>query len=68
GPDQAKVGELAFSAGVVLHELTTRTATLEEAFLEATGGAQEYIAQIGGPVAPSQSTALSTTTMPGGDR
>ncbi len=37
GPDQAKVGELAFTAGVVLHELTTRTATLEEAFLEATG-------------------------------
>ena len=49
GPDQAKVGELAFSAGIVLHELTTRTATLEEAFLEATGGAQEYVAQLGGP-------------------
>jgi ABC-2 type transport system ATP-binding protein len=49
GPDQAKVGELAFSAGVVLHELTTKTATLEEAFLEATGGAQEYVAQLGGP-------------------
>lgn len=52
GPDQAKVGELAFSAGVVLHELTTRTATLEEAFLEATGGAQEYVAQVGWGAAP----------------
>ncbi|MFD2081957.1 ABC-2 type transport system ATP-binding protein [Actinopolymorpha cephalotaxi] len=47
GLDQAKVGELAFSAGVVLHELTTRTATLEEAFLEATGGSEEYVAQLG---------------------
>ena len=52
GPDQAKVGELAFSAGVVLHELSTRTATLEEAFLEATGGSEEYIAQLGGPPGP----------------
>ncbi|MGW0230203.1 ATP-binding cassette domain-containing protein [Actinopolymorpha singaporensis] len=47
GLDQAEVGELAFSAGVVLHELTTRTATLEEAFLEATGGSEEYVAQLG---------------------
>jgi ABC-2 type transport system ATP-binding protein len=49
GPDQAKIGELAFAAGVVLHELTTKTATLEEAFLEATGSAQEYVALLGGP-------------------
>ncbi|MET9018961.1 ATP-binding cassette domain-containing protein [Actinopolymorpha sp. NPDC004070] len=47
GLDQARVGELAFSAGVVLHGLSTRTATLEEAFLEATGGSEEYVAQLG---------------------
>jgi ABC-2 type transport system ATP-binding protein len=34
---------------MVLHELTTRTATLEEAFLEATAGAEEFQGgQLGG--------------------
>jgi len=42
GLEQAHIGELAFGAGVVLHELATRVATLEEAFLEATADAQEY--------------------------
>ncbi len=30
-----------------LHELASREATLEEAFLEATGGYQEYNAEVG---------------------
>ncbi|HEX4930605.1 MAG TPA: ABC transporter ATP-binding protein [Gaiellaceae bacterium] len=34
----AKVGELAAANGVVLHELTVESATLEEVFLELTGG------------------------------
>jgi ABC-2 type transport system ATP-binding protein len=42
GPTQEQVGDLAFAERVPLHELTTRTATLEEAFLEATAGAQEF--------------------------
>ena len=33
-----KVGELAAANGVVLHELTVESATLEEVFLELTGG------------------------------
>ena len=33
-----RVGELAAANGVVLHELTPQQATLEEAFLELTGG------------------------------
>ena len=33
-----RVGELAAANGVVLHELTPQKATLEEAFLELTGG------------------------------
>jgi ABC-2 type transport system ATP-binding protein len=33
-----RVGELAAANGVVLHELTAETATLEEAFLELTAG------------------------------
>jgi ABC-2 type transport system ATP-binding protein len=42
GIEQDAVGDLAFAEGMVVHELTTRTATLEEAFLEATAGAQEF--------------------------
>jgi ABC-2 type transport system ATP-binding protein len=34
--DPARVGDLAFEAGIVLHELTTRATSLEEAFLELT--------------------------------
>ena len=34
----APVGELAAANGVVLHELTVESATLEEVFLELTGG------------------------------
>lgn len=38
----AEVGEVAAREGIVLHELVPRTATLEEAFLEATRDAQAY--------------------------
>jgi ABC-2 type transport system ATP-binding protein len=34
----AHVGEVAAANGVVLHELVGETATLEETFLELTGG------------------------------
>lgn len=42
GMEQAQVKELAAAAGIVLHELGTRVAALEEAFLEATEHAQEH--------------------------
>lgn len=42
GLDAATVGEIAAAAGVVLHELTTRADTLEDAFLAATASTQEY--------------------------
>jgi ABC-2 type transport system ATP-binding protein len=42
GMDVAAVGDVAFDHGIRLHELTARAATLEEAFLEATGDAQEF--------------------------
>lgn len=38
----AQVGEVAASAGVVLHELHTQHASLEEAYLELTAGEVEY--------------------------
>ena len=34
--DSARVGEIAAAAGCVLHQLATRTASLEDAFFEAT--------------------------------
>ena len=42
GVSQEQVGELAFVERVLLHELTTKVATLEEAFLEATAGTQDF--------------------------
>ena len=42
GMDQPTIGDIAFGAGIALHELATRVATLEEAFLEATEGSQEF--------------------------
>jgi ABC-2 type transport system ATP-binding protein len=44
GLDAARVGDLAFDASIRLHELSNRVATLEEAFLEATHGTEEYVA------------------------
>ena len=43
--DAAAVGELAASNGVVLHELTPRRASLEEAFMELTRDSVEYHAE-----------------------
>ena len=37
-----RIGELAASAGIVLHELTPQLATLEEAFLELTSDSLEF--------------------------
>jgi ABC-2 type transport system ATP-binding protein len=37
-----EVGQIAFGAGLAVLELTSRSASLEEAFLELTADAQEY--------------------------
>ncbi len=42
GMPAARVGELAAAASVVLHELTPRTGSLEEAFMELTADSLEY--------------------------
>ncbi len=44
------VGELAARLGVVLHELSAQTGSLEDAFLKATAQVQEFTA--GAPAAP----------------
>ncbi len=41
GAPPERVGEIAAAAGVVLHELTTERATLEEVFLQLTGAESE---------------------------
>nr|WP_154943889.1 ATP-binding cassette domain-containing protein [Micromonospora palomenae] len=44
GLTAARVGDLALAHGIGLHELTTRTASLEEAFMELTADSVEYLA------------------------
>jgi ABC-2 type transport system ATP-binding protein len=45
GITAAEVGELAARGGIVLHELSPQTGSLEDAFLQATATAQEFSAQ-----------------------
>ncbi len=42
GLEAPRIGELAASASIVLHELTPRLASLEEAFMELTADSVEY--------------------------
>jgi ABC-2 type transport system ATP-binding protein len=42
GLEAPRIGELAAANGIVLHELTPRLASLEEAFIELTAGSVEY--------------------------
>ena len=42
GIPAARIGELAASSSIVLHELTPQLASLEDAFLELTAGSLEY--------------------------
>jgi ABC-2 type transport system ATP-binding protein len=42
GMSSERIGEIAMRAGVVLHELTPMTASLEEAFMRLTRDAVEY--------------------------
>jgi ABC-2 type transport system ATP-binding protein len=44
GLSAARIGALAFAHRIMLRELTTRGASLEEAFMELTAGSVEYLA------------------------
>jgi ABC-2 type transport system ATP-binding protein len=48
-----RVGELAAQHGVVLHELSPQQASLEDAFLKATAGDQEYRSGQAAPPPPA---------------
>ncbi len=47
GMDAGQVGDLAHELGVRVFELSNRKATLEEAFLDATGASEEFRASMG---------------------
>jgi ABC-2 type transport system ATP-binding protein len=51
GAEAAEIGEAAFHAGIMLHELTTSVASLEAAFMTATGMSEEYVARTPGGAA-----------------
>ncbi|GAB3973242.1 ATP-binding cassette domain-containing protein [Plantactinospora veratri] len=61
GSSVAQVGDLAHDLGVRLHGLNTREASLEQAYLELTGGALEF-------AAPPPATATAARTAAPGDR
>jgi ABC-2 type transport system ATP-binding protein len=48
-----QIGDLAFSAGIRLHELSPLRASLEEAFMELTAGSVEYHADVPGQPGPT---------------
>jgi len=63
GMEAPRIGEIAAANRIVLHELTPRLASLEEAFLELTAGSVEYSRDA---AAVPQETAASTATTGGG--
>lgn len=46
GVDAPTVGQVAHEVGVVLHELSPQTGSLEDAFLRATAGTEQYRSQV----------------------
>ena len=65
GRTAVQIGELAASAGLVLHELTTVESTLEAAYMELTADSVEYHSAPTHP-APAAGPALPSTTAIGG--
>ncbi|MEV4628767.1 ATP-binding cassette domain-containing protein [Micromonospora sp. NPDC049523] len=61
GADVALVGDLAHDLGVRLHELSTREASLEQAYLELTADSLEYS---GPATSPATGPATSPATGP----
>jgi ABC-2 type transport system ATP-binding protein len=53
GMSTEQIGDLAFSEGIRLHELTTVRASLEEAFMELTADSVEYHADTPGAQRPT---------------
>ena len=54
-----RIGHLAASAGIELHELAPQAASLEEAFMELTRGSAEYEGSIDGAAPPPSAEGSS---------
>jgi ABC-2 type transport system ATP-binding protein len=63
GMPAARIGEIAAAASVVLHELTPRAGSLEEAFMELTADSLEY-GQPGGPAVTGSAVTGPVVTGP----
>ncbi|MGY1825943.1 ABC transporter ATP-binding protein [Blastococcus sp. SYSU DS0541] len=63
GVDAETIGETALAAGIVLHELSPRSATLEEAYMSLTQDAVEYRsdATLSAATADTTSTGMPAT-------
>jgi ABC-2 type transport system ATP-binding protein len=64
GLEAPAIGDLAFDNGIRVHELSIHQATLEEAFLELTGGSEEFQAHAR-PATPSPATQHPATPKDG---
>jgi ABC-2 type transport system ATP-binding protein len=60
GMTTEQIGDLAFSEGIRLHELTTVRASLEEAFMELTADSVEYRADVPGGQRPNAANRGTT--------
>jgi ABC-2 type transport system ATP-binding protein len=61
GMDAARVGELAAADRVVLHELTPKLASLEEAYMELTADSSEYGVGAAQAAPPADGTGPTST-------
>ncbi|NDL60124.1 ATP-binding cassette domain-containing protein [Phytoactinopolyspora mesophila] len=62
GADASVIGELAHRDNIILHELATQSASLEEAFITATGASEEYVAH--GLTAPEATQSSGVDSSP----
>jgi ABC-2 type transport system ATP-binding protein len=65
GVEASVVGELAHRHGIVLHELATQIASLEAAFISATGASEEYVAHELTPERSQLDSELNDSTQGG---
>jgi len=68
GMEAPRIGELAAGAGIVLHELTPRLASLEEAFIELTADSAEFGATSPAGPSPAGGSAPDGEPAPAGGK
>jgi ABC-2 type transport system ATP-binding protein len=68
GLEAPRIGELAASASIVLHELTPQRGSLEEAFMELTADSLEFGAHQGQPRSAAEPPAAEPSSVEGSIR